>query len=200
MVTAVGDAGIQRLRWVEDAGRWTLYEVVSGPRSGTLLAGPPGLAVVIADFSGREPPSRAEASERAEELLCSLLTPEQRAERETTGGCFWVATPHGPVRLGIKYDIRHRPAQTPWVERALCVVPLGWDVRRPTLPDGDLWINLLLMLLDDPAEFFRVAVVHRDVQRLPPPDAPCGRCGGRMRPSRQEWTCADRCWKLPLPA
>lgn len=56
------------------------------------------------------------------------------------------------VRLGRKYDLRH--VSLAGVERSLCVLP---DTLEQ-LPDGDLWVTLLLWLTHDPDRFFRAAL------------------------------------------
>ena len=91
---------------------------------------------------------------RAEQLLDSLLTPSQFADRQFTG-CFWVDTPRGPVRLGHLYAIRHFPINAPNTERILCAVP----VRHLELPPADIWANLLLMIAVEPDAFFDIAVL-----------------------------------------
>lgn len=97
--------------------------------------------------------ARRRADRRAEELLCSLLDPLQRADWDATQG-FWVETPRGPVRLGHLYALVFRPNADPDREDVLCVVPHGHE----QLPLADIWSNLLLVLAVDPDEFFRVAV------------------------------------------
>ncbi|MFO7589891.1 MAG: hypothetical protein R6X23_03215 [Acidimicrobiia bacterium] len=97
--------------------------------------------------------ARDAAARRAEELLCSLLDPLQRADWDATRA-FWVETPRGPVRLGRLYELVFRPNAAPDREDVLCVVPHGHE----RLPLADIWSNLLLVLAVDPDEFFRVAV------------------------------------------
>jgi hypothetical protein len=95
------------------------------------------------------------AHERAEQLLCSLLDPEQRSDWEQHRG-FWVETPRGPVRLGRLFNLIHRPDDEPDQEQVLCVVPDAFH----ELPIADIWSNLLLVLAVEPDEFFRVAVLR----------------------------------------
>ena len=60
-------------------------------------------------------------------------------------------TKFGPVQLGRLYDIRYRlPGGEPL---RLCVVAEG----NTSLPKGDIWTNLLLVLHNDPEQFFEVA-------------------------------------------
>lgn len=103
---------------------------------------------------------------RARELFLSLLDPQQRAQWDLYGRC-WVPTPRGPVRLGVRHDLRFRPVDRPGEEWSLCVVPQG-----PRLPRSDEWTNLLLFLAADPEEFFRVANVQGTGRRLTRPHPP----------------------------
>ena len=107
------------------------------------------------------------AERRAEELLCSLLDPMQRADWDANRG-FWVETPRGPVRLGRLYSLLHWPSDDPTWERVLCVVP---DAHHQ-LPIADIWSNLLLVLAVEPEEFFRVAVVRGSRVRRSGPRRP----------------------------
>ena len=88
--------------------------------------------------------------QRAAQLLVSLLTPSQRREWRSRG-CFSVDTPYGRVELGRMSDISFWP--TSGGEYRLCVVPAGSNF----LPDADIWVNLLLVLSDDPKRFLAVA-------------------------------------------
>ncbi|MBX7160568.1 MAG: hypothetical protein K1X95_09785 [Acidimicrobiia bacterium] len=93
----------------------------------------------------------------ADELLESLLDDAQ-LESYRDDHTFWVDTPRGMVRLGRKYDLRH--VSLAGVERSLCVLP---DTLEQ-LPDGDLWVTLLLWLTHDPDRFFRVALPGVDLR------------------------------------
>lgn len=92
--------------------------------------------------------------DKATELLESLLSDKQlnqwRRHRR-----FWVPTLHGPVELGSLFSLRFR-SNTTKRDFVLCAIPEGIEVRRD-LPESDIWVNLLLVLRDDPNEFFRVA-------------------------------------------
>jgi hypothetical protein len=105
------------------------------------------------------PDSRA-AAQRAEELLCSLLDPLQRADWDANAA-FWVQTPRGPVRLGHLYALVHQPDDQPDQELILCVVPHA----HHELPIADVWSNLLLVLAVEPEEFFRVAILRGSRRR-----------------------------------
>ena len=100
------------------------------------------------------------AAQRAEELLCSLLDPLQRADWDANAA-FWVETPRGPVRLGQLYSLIHRPHDHPDQELILCVVPHA----HHELPIADVWSNLLLVLAVEPEEFFRVAILRGSRRR-----------------------------------
>jgi hypothetical protein len=108
------------------------------------------------------------AERRAEDLLCSLLDPMQRADWDANRG-FWVETPRGPVRLGRLYSLLHRPSDAPTREESLCVVP---DAHHQ-LPIADIWSNLLLVLAVEPDAFFDVAILRGS----------CVRREGSRRPS-----------------
>lgn len=101
------------------------------------------------------------AENRAEELLCSLLDPLQRADWDANHA-FWVETPRGPVRLGHLYSLIHRPHDHPDSELILCVVPQA----HHELPIADIWSNLLLVLAVEPERFFRVAIRRGSRPRL----------------------------------
>jgi len=184
----------EQLRLVEDDLRsaFSLYELLTGPHAGTIVAGPPGLAgpsrrVILGKtaFCDLSPSKQQQAVAKADGLLESLLTSEQAVMRRQTGQ-FWVDTPQGRVRLGVKYDLRHRPVTDPGRERSLCVVPKGWDDSGQPMPDGDFWVNLLLMLLHEPAVFFRVAIVRsEDVENHPC----CRRCSRWLVRRGGRWTC-----------
>jgi hypothetical protein len=89
-------------------------------------------------------------NQRAERLLASLLTDEQRRDWEL--GCrFEVATAVGTFELGRLFDIGYRAPGGD--EYRLCVVPDGYE----QLPVADVWANLLLALRDDPLWFLAVA-------------------------------------------
>ena len=110
---------------------------------------------------GRAAAQRA-AAQRAEELLCSLLDPLQRADWDANAA-FWVQTPRGPVRLGHLYALVHQPDDQPDQELILCVVPHA----HHELPIADVWSNLLLVLAVEPEEFFRVAILRGSRRRSP---------------------------------
>lgn len=154
---------VERLRFLERAShQWSLYEVLSGPRAGTTVAGHHGLA---GDGVGEPlpyaylpPQRRQEADRRAEELLESLLEPGQLRSWRTVRR-FSVPTPMGTVELGKLYDLRYRP-ESGGQPRSLCVVPAGWERGPQETPVADVWTNLLLLLRHDPEQFFRVANVR----------------------------------------
>jgi hypothetical protein len=102
------------------------------------------------------------AEQRADELLCSLLDPLQRADWDVNAA-FWVETPRGPVRLGHLYSLIHRPHDRLDQELILCVVPHA----HHELPIADIWSNLLLVLAVEPEEFFRVAIQRGSRRRAP---------------------------------
>jgi len=89
-------------------------------------------------------------SQRAERLLLSLLDDEQTRSWRAAG-TFTVGTSQGVVELGHLSNLRFWPGSGE-PEVRLCVVPHGRG-----LPLADVWVNLLLMLRDDPAHFFGVA-------------------------------------------
>jgi hypothetical protein len=116
--------------------------------------------------------ARAEAHQKADALLRSLLDPPQLDDYTRTG-CFWVELERGDrVRLGRLYRIVHRPAGGDIAEQELCVVPQGHDLGLT--PEPDIWTNLLLTLSVQPEEFFAVANLvsrrAREVRR--PHEAP----------------------------
>ena len=105
-------------------------------------------------------------SQRAEQLLYSLLDDRQRAGWRARRQ-FWVHTSLGDFLFGTLYDIRFRPDRDPRNEYSICVVPEGWDEgRRRPFPIADLWANLLLVLRHDPGGFLRRANIlgHRDLR------------------------------------
>jgi hypothetical protein len=103
---------------------------------------------------------RRSAEATAGELLVSLLDHRQRADRARRGR-WWVPTPRGPVELGgSPHAMRFWPDAHPSEEWSLCAVPTD-----PTLPLGDVWSNLLLVLAVEPERFFAVANVHRKAVR-----------------------------------
>ena len=104
--------------------------------------------------------ARYEADAEAEALFESLLDPAQLAQWQRTRRC-WVATPRGPVRLGVQHDLRFRPDDDPGNEWSLCVVPTG-----RTLPVADVWSNLLLVLGGRPRAVLRGG--QRGDSRPPP--------------------------------
>lgn len=95
------------------------------------------------------PPSESPA-QKSLRLLFSLLTPSQRAEWSRCKQ-FSVMTQYGRVVLGRMSDIGFWP--TAGGEYRLCVVPKD----GLTLPDADVWANLLLALQHDSRWFMTVA-------------------------------------------
>lgn len=89
--------------------------------------------------------------ERAEQLLLSLLTPEQ-ATSWLGSKRFWVGTPYGDLQLGELSNMRFKSHEGE--ELRLCVVP---ENHGRGLPPPDVWVNLLLAVNADPGSFFRVA-------------------------------------------
>ena len=89
--------------------------------------------------------------ERAEQLLLSLLTPEQTTSWLGSKR-FWVATPYGDVQFGEISNMCFKSHDGQ--EFRLCVVP---ENHGRGLPQPDIWVNLLLALNADPKGFFRVA-------------------------------------------
>lgn len=156
-----------------------LVRITTGDRAGLELvlvcAEIPGverleefLGEAAAPVGGRLPPRLA-----AERLLCSLLDQGQR-EDWTRNRTFWVPTEFGPVQLGRLFNLRFRPWEGEPL--TLCVVPDGFS----TLPEADIWVNLLLALRADPRWFFTVANWRRrggDWTYGPVPLSPQG--GGR---------------------
>lgn len=97
-------------------------------------------------------PRARERDVKANELLESLLDPEQLADWRATG-TFWVQSRRGPVQLGRLYSLVHHPEDRTDEEHVLCVVP----DRHQILPPADIWANLLLVLRVCPDQFFDVA-------------------------------------------
>jgi hypothetical protein len=133
-----------------------VVRITTGERAGMELVlacgAPPGvqrleefLGEAASPVGGRLPPRLA-----AERLLCSLLDPRQLRDW-TDHGKFWVPTPFGPVQLGRLFHLRFRPWEGEPL--TLCVVP----VQFRSLPEADIWVNLLLALRADPQWFFTVA-------------------------------------------
>lgn len=102
--------------------------------------------------------TRARTSGRARALLMSLLDARQQHELATLGH-FWVHGDFGSVRLGRLYDLVHRSADRPDVERRLCVVTRA----HREIPPDDEWTSMLLTLAHDPDRFFAVANVREAV-------------------------------------
>lgn len=133
-----------------------LVRLTTGEHAGMELVlvgrAPPGvqrledfLGEAATPVDGRLPPRLA-----AERLLCSLLEESQLADWKRTG-TFWVTTDFGRVQLGRLFNLAFEPRQGEplW----LCVVPAGFT----TLPEADIWVNLLLVLRSNPRWFFTVA-------------------------------------------
>lgn len=192
------DAGHLRALERLGGGR-TLYEVIGGPHAGAQVVGPDDPRAPSYAFWQMSRAEQREAERRAEELLDSLLDDRQREQRRALRGAFWVDGPLGWLRLGRLYDLRLRPAHRPEWEQAMCVVPLGWDERRPPTPTADLWVNVLLMALHAPDEFRRVAIVHRDTRRLTASGRPCDRCGSPFAARPGGWACRA-CVRQPATA
>lgn len=192
------DAGHLRVLERLGGGR-TLYEVVGGPHAGAQVVGPDDPRTPAVAFWQLTRPEQQAAARRADELLESMLDDAQRVQRRRSRGAFWADSPMGWLRLGRLYDLRLRPVDRPAFEQAMCVVPVNWDPRRPAVPVGDVWVNLLLMALHAPDEFRRVAIVHRDVGRLSPSGRPCDRCASPFSPRPGGWECRS-CVRQPVPA
>ncbi len=64
---------------------------------------------------------------------------------------FVVHTPYGVLEFGELYDIGFWPSTGG--EYRLCVLPKG----STGLPEGDVWVNLLLFVRNDPGWFLTVA-------------------------------------------
>ena len=106
----------------------------------------------------QDPRTRAHTSDRARNLLTSLLDHRQRREFECLGH-FWVHGTFGSVRLGRLYDIVHRSLERPDIERRLCVVTRA----HAQIPPDDEWTSMVLTLAHDPDRFFRVANLRREI-------------------------------------
>jgi hypothetical protein len=89
--------------------------------------------------------------ERAEQLLLSLLTPDQGMSWLGSKG-FWVATSYGDLEFGELSNMRFKSQKGE--ELRLCVVP---ENHGRGLPPPDVWVNLLLALKSDPGGFFAMA-------------------------------------------
>lgn len=133
------------------------YDVIEELEHGPLvrfLEGPlAGREVVLAARAMSESSAAVRSltpEQRANELLLSLLTPQQRSEWASRQR-FTVLTRFGTVELGEKFNIRYCP--NAGGEYRLCVVPN----RCTDLPGGDVWVNLLLWLQHDPRWFLTVA-------------------------------------------
>lgn len=124
----------------------TMLRFVSGAMAGrTVIAVPdsyylPGAHHALSPF------------ERAERLLLSLLTPEQATDWSASKR-FLVETPFGTVEFGQLSNMRYWPCRGDG-ELRLCVVPAD---HGQSLPDPDIWANLLLAVKADPRRFFTVA-------------------------------------------
>ncbi len=133
-----------------------LIRILAGAHAGSelvLAESAPNTVGRLADYLGDEAvpgDGRVLPVVAAERLLCSLLNREQLADWKSDRR-FWVATAFGRVQLGRLFELRFRPWRGPTL--LLCVVPTGFD----SLPDQDIWTNLLLALHGDPDWFFKVA-------------------------------------------
>lgn len=135
--------------------------------------------------------AQQKADQRAEELLRSLLDPTQRQSWNRSKQ-FWVSTPIGRFRLGRLFDIRFRSGKHPAYEYSICVVPEGWEEQRcRPFPEADLWVNLLLTLMHDPAEFLRRSN-QRDRRPLRSREVPPRSSTSPSSPAR------GRAWQLSL--
>jgi hypothetical protein len=109
---------------------------------------------------------RLTPSERAEILLRSLLDADQQAQWGRSQR-FRVCTRYGEVEFGRMHDIGFWPDGGG--EFRLCVVPAG---RGATLPEPDVWTNLLLVVRAEPERFFAVANWRRPNGPWRPPPLP----------------------------
>lgn len=133
-----------------------IVRITSGADAGAelvVVADAPKLVGRLEDFLGDEAVplgGRVMPQVAAEHLLQSLLNKEQLSEWTNTR-TLWVPTEFGGVQLGRLFDLKFRPWRGPTL--SLCVVPKGFD----SLPNSDIWANLLLALRGDPEWFFKVA-------------------------------------------
>ena len=138
---------------LEDLGHGRqLVRFTGGPQTGCEVVLVPSTTPGVCpsnDWREPDPPSPA-AEERAEALLISLLSSEQRADWQARRR-FIVRTPHGELEFGELYDIPFLP--TAGGEYRLCVLPKG----SACLPECDIWVNLLLFVQRDPDWFLTVA-------------------------------------------
>lgn len=185
------DAGHLRVLERLGGGR-TLYEVMAGPHTGAEVVGPDDPRAAAGEYWQLSPTDQRSAAQRADDLLDSMLDETQRDQRRRLRGAFWVDTSVGWLRLGQLYDLRLRPRLKPCFEESMCVVPAGWHGRRPPVPTGDVWVNLLLMALHAPEDFRRVAIVHNQISVLKTSDRPCDVCGSAFSPCLGGW-CCRRC-------
>ena len=140
----------------------TLVRIVGGTHDGehVVVVGycrQAGIRTLTWYLDGDDLPDQAQLrtpESRANELLESLLTPEELQEWRRDGR-FWVSTPHGRVQLGQLYQLPFQPRNAAG-DLVLCVVP-NEPPRSPPMPGPDIWANLLLVLRTDPARFFEVA-------------------------------------------
>lgn len=131
-----------------DDGRMVL-EFTAGPMAGRRVVAFPEDQCLPPVPLRRE--RRLTPFQRAEELLLSLLSPEQGASWRRTKR-FWVETPYGMIQFGEISNMLFKCADGRKLR--LCVVPEdhGFDLPLP-----DVWVNLLLAIAVDPEGFFRVA-------------------------------------------
>lgn len=145
-----------------------LVRLLDGPHAGAEVVVPSGHVARVASVDARPVPCSprrptAAATERAEGLLASLLTPSQQHQRSRVG-TFWVHVERGWFRLGALYDIRFRSARWPWVERSVCVVSEGYEGR----PTADLWAELVVVVRADPDAVVGVANWNGEDRPRPP--------------------------------
>jgi hypothetical protein len=140
----------------------TLVQIVGGTHDGELVVvmggcRHPGVRTLDWYLDADDPPEplpTREATARAATLLESLLSPQQLGDWRRDR-CFWVPTPNGSVRLGRLYRLHFRPSGS-GPDLLLCVVPAE-SAHLCSMPEADVWANLLLMLHADPGHFFEVA-------------------------------------------
>jgi hypothetical protein len=135
---------------VLDDGR-TVLRFTSGPLAGRqVVAFPPDRCP---PYHSDPPPRpvRRPPHQRAEELLLSLLNPEQSASWNRCNR-FWVETPYGTIQFGEIHNMLFK--RRDGAQFRLCVVP---QQAPRSLPLPDVWVNLLLAIKVDPKHFFTVA-------------------------------------------